>query len=64
MKLCYIYCASDMSSHDVRNWGQLFKINDVFSKRFVKISNDHNTNTPLFFIEKKKVRKDSHIFVE
>ena len=34
-------------------WAQLFKTNDVVSKRFVKISNINITNTLLFFVEKK-----------
>ena len=33
-------------------WAQLFKTNDVVSKRFVKISNINITNTLLFFVEK------------
>ena len=44
----------------------MFEINDVVSKRSVKISNVNITNTLIFFVE-KKVRifcsaKDSHIF--
>ena len=36
----------------VMYWAQLFKTNDVVSKRFVKISNINITNTLLFFVEK------------
>ena len=32
--------------------GLLFKINDVASKQFIKISNGNITNTLLFFVEK------------
>ena len=33
-------------------WAQLFKTNDVVSKRFVKISNVNILNLPIFFAEK------------
>ena len=33
-------------------WAQLFKSNNVVSKRFVKISNMNMTNTLLFFVDK------------
>ena len=33
-------------------WAQLFKTNNVVSKRFVKISNMNMTNTLLFFVDK------------
>ena len=36
----------------LKNRAQLFKTNDVVSKRFVKISNINITNTLLFFVEK------------
>ena len=38
--------------HNLNIWGQLFKTNDVFSKRYVKISNVNNWNMPIFFVEK------------
>ena len=38
----------------VYNRGLLFKINDVVSKQFIKISNGNITNTLLFFVEKKR----------
>ena len=33
-------------------WAQLFKTNDVVSKRFVKISNISISNMAIFFVEK------------
>ena len=39
-------------SHKKDAWAQLFKTNDIVSKRFVKISNINITNTLLFFVEK------------
>ena len=44
-------------------WGQLFKTNDVVSKRFVKISNINITNTLLFFVEKIFSTKNNSVFV-
>ena len=38
----------------MKNWGRLFEINDVVSKRFVKISNMNIANPLLFFVETTK----------
>ena len=40
------------SSLDQAIWGRLFEINDVVSKRFVKISNVNIKNMLLFFVGK------------
>ena len=44
----------------IKSRGRLFKINDIVSKRFVKILNVNSTKTLLFFDGKNA--KDSHIF--
>ena len=36
----------------IEAWAQLFKINDIVSERFVKISNLNITNSLLFFVDK------------
>ena len=44
--------------------GQLFKINDVISLQFVKISNGNITNTVIFCCKNVRIlcnAKDSHI---